>query len=710
MFEILADNTMKMSEDIRTDMLLSYKKCLEDSIRKKYDIRKDLAENFFKYDHDRTCLKDMRDNLLTTLSEIQYYHKEDQGKKHYEKELKETIRKRDSIIQAVDTKMASVNSQAQKFNKTVSTAKKTMSMVYSEDILNINDSIMKYFVYQTSCMKNQEYDSNTVIKSIESYVTTKQPNNPNICKTPAGSIRTKSNSMFDEGPLKATEFKNDYLISSLEKIQAKEITEKEHMDYIIDFTNKADTTGFDMKMKTTWKSWMNLMNLGDDDSPKLPKKVSGSSKLNLNPNLNQGNLGKKMIAGDIDEHPNQQVCMNNLMVSNNNNITININNYNIGGFAEGGSTNKRNVGVIPTSHSNAKSENSRKFSENLDMSLTSEKTGYELNSQSQYKDGLINFNKQGRSSEYILPRNERPIPVLSKTQVKTRHLSPSKQPQNDQNLLIQSSFQQDQQKPRESPTGILINLIQKILSNIECDSVTSKDLDEILMGSQTYDLIVLRQFFDTIYGRTSNQKLSTQNFDSLLQITYYLLQIGTKANNWILIVKLIRSLQGIGVRRFKKEETGIFENIFSVFRQNKSQSEAKIERPNLNLDFIGCHIREQKELKDKQFWIRCFGAIIQLDEKSQQKNTKILKDLLKGNFDMMMYCLDDVDKCKGIMKQIQQVNEFSLSCFTGGYENNELMNFMQETVMGFDNETLKKRKDNPMFHMVITIPEILYKK
>jgi hypothetical protein len=45
-----------------------------------------------------------------------------------------------------------------------------MNILYTADVMNVNDTIMKFFVYQTSGMKNMEYDCNEIIKDVESYV------------------------------------------------------------------------------------------------------------------------------------------------------------------------------------------------------------------------------------------------------------------------------------------------------------------------------------------------------------------------------------------------------------------------------------------------------------------------------------------------------------------------------------------------------------
>lgn len=83
---------------------------------------------------------------------------------------------------------------------------------------------MKYFVYQTSSMKNMEYDTNEVIKTVENYIVDNE------------KLDGTEKNMEEREKVK--ELKNDYLIGGLTKINVKEIDIKQILDYMYSLKTK----------------------------------------------------------------------------------------------------------------------------------------------------------------------------------------------------------------------------------------------------------------------------------------------------------------------------------------------------------------------------------------------------------------------------------------------------------------------------------------
>lgn len=66
----------------------------------------------------------------------------------------------------MNLRLADLNEQISIANDTYINSLEGFNSVLEQDFTQVKDAIMKYFVYQTSFLKNTEYDANNIIRVI----------------------------------------------------------------------------------------------------------------------------------------------------------------------------------------------------------------------------------------------------------------------------------------------------------------------------------------------------------------------------------------------------------------------------------------------------------------------------------------------------------------------------------------------------------------
>lgn len=68
----------------------------------------------------------------------------------------------------MNLKLADLNEHLSTANDKYTNSIMVFNQILEKDFTQIKDSIMKYFIYQTSFLKNTEYDANNIIAVVSS--------------------------------------------------------------------------------------------------------------------------------------------------------------------------------------------------------------------------------------------------------------------------------------------------------------------------------------------------------------------------------------------------------------------------------------------------------------------------------------------------------------------------------------------------------------
>lgn len=669
-FSLNSEYNMKMSESIKSDMLMSYKQQIDKSIIGERQHISILENSYHQFDKERRNFENVKDDLFKKINEIESYSINALNSSKYNQD----VQRRNEILTKLKRQSDMYNVVAKELKTTVSKSKYDQNMLYTNDVMNINDSIMKYFVYQTSAMKNMEYDTNEVIRTVENYIVDNE------------KLDGSEKNMEEREKVK--ELRNDYLISSLTKIKVRETDVKEILNYMYATKTKSLNNQQDL---------IKINNIFSSIQKQLSKDIDFGEFT-----LSSSNL--KQMRGDTDE----TVTDFNELIHNQSRSTNNFDN------------------------SRTYKESSQKNLPPKSNKMFSDSTGNSYNMQNQNSFGPNNhYPNRSRSNllfdDYKGSSFSEENSVFSRKDSKNNTRKASLYNQSNQNTISKidsQNFKKKEPSEQHIDNTHIIYHIQKILSNLNLSKDENFDMQvRKFIYSKDTNFDAYYDFFLSIESKTMGLKLREDNFIKQVDISISLIDAAVNQKHWKTIVKAIVVLQSIESETVKYEDLqnnksdNIFDNIMSVFiSKTPSQSPRGPEdsnyKPNsptkrgYKFSQVGCYLKDLECLKSKNFWYETLNyVVVNIYNDPKKNDIRKIKILISVNYEMMCYCLNDTNKLMSIAKDLLNISNMSLSCFNTDI--NQLETFIQENDIKYNSHKIDSRKDDNQFYNIFMIPEAL---